>query len=67
MSERGNEKTEWGLCVAKENVEQGAGGGMVRENMEPQKLVMILVLYNAMCCVNVKTGLVLKQSYPMSN
>ncbi len=48
MSEQGNEKMEWGLCVAKENVKQGAGGEMARENMELQKLAMILVLYDTM-------------------
>ncbi len=36
------------LSAAVENVEQGAEGGMARENMELQKLVMILVLYGVM-------------------
>ncbi len=48
MSERGDKKMEWGLCVVKENVEWGGGGGMARENVELWKLVMILVLYNVM-------------------
>ncbi len=48
MSEQGNEKTEWRLCVIIENVERGAGSGMVRENMELQKLATILVLYDVM-------------------
>ncbi len=47
MSERDNGKTERGLCVARENVERGAGGGMSRENVELRKLVRILVLYDA--------------------
>ncbi len=34
--------------MARENVERGAGGGMVRENVELRKLAMILVLYDAM-------------------
>ncbi len=46
MSERIDGKTEWGLCVARENVEQGAESGMARENVELQKLAIILVLYN---------------------
>ena len=37
MSERVNGKTEWGLCVVRENVEQGAGSGMARENVELRK------------------------------
>ncbi len=32
--------------MVRENVERGAGGRMVRENMELQKLAMILVLYD---------------------
>ncbi len=47
MSERDDGKMEQGLCVARENVERGAGGGMSRENVELQKLVRILVLYDA--------------------
>ena len=35
------------LSVARENVERGTEGGMVRENVELQ-LVIILVLYSAM-------------------
>ncbi len=46
MSERVDGKMEWGLCVVRENVEQGAESGMTRENMELQKLAIILVLYN---------------------
>ncbi len=37
MSEQVEGKTEWGLCVARESIEQGAGSGMVRENVELQK------------------------------
>ncbi len=47
MSERVDGKTEWGLCVARENIERGAESGMARENVELQKLAIILVLYNA--------------------
>ncbi len=47
MSERDNGRTERGLCVARENVERGARGGMSRENIELQKLARILVLYDA--------------------
>ncbi len=32
----------------RDSVERGTEGGMARENMELQKLVMILVLYGAM-------------------
>ncbi len=32
--------------MARENIERGAESGMVRENVELQKLMMILVLYN---------------------
>ncbi len=32
----------------RDNVESGTAGGMSRENVELQKLVMILVLYNAL-------------------
>ena len=41
-------KCGWRQRVARENVERYAGGGMVRENVELQKLVMILVLYDVM-------------------
>ncbi len=37
---------EWGLCVTRENIERGTESGMVRENVELQKLAMILVLYD---------------------
>ncbi len=37
-----------GLGVARENVKRGTESGMSRENMELQKLMMILVLYGAM-------------------
>ncbi len=47
MSEQVDGKTECGLCVARENIEQGAGGGMSRENVELRKLARILVLYDA--------------------
>ncbi len=47
MSERVDGKMEWGLCVVRENIEQGAESGMARENMELRKLAMILILYNA--------------------
>ncbi len=47
MSERVDGKTEWGLGVARENIERGAGGGMSRENVELRKLAIILVLYDA--------------------
>ncbi len=46
MSEQVDGKTECGLCVARENIERGAESGMARENMELQKLVIILVLYD---------------------
>ncbi len=46
MSEQVEGKTEWGLCVARENIEQGAESWMARENVELQKLAMILVLYD---------------------
>ncbi len=39
---------------------------MSRENVELQKLAMILVLYGAGAEVDVKTGLVLKMIYPVS-
>ncbi len=32
----------------RENMKQGAEGGMARENMELQKLVVVLILYNVM-------------------
>ncbi len=32
---------------ARENIERGTAGGMSRENVELQKMVMILVLYSA--------------------
>ncbi len=35
------------LSVAGENMKRGSEGGMARENMELQKLAMILVLYSA--------------------
>ncbi len=35
----------------RENIERGTEGGMARENMELQKLMMILVLYGAMVLV----------------
>ncbi len=41
MSERVNGKTEWGLCVVRENVERGAESGMMRENVELRKLAII--------------------------
>ena len=47
MSERDDGKMEWGLWVARENVERGAESGMARENMELRKLAIILVLYDA--------------------
>ncbi len=40
-------KHDTGSSVARENVERGTEGGMPRENMELQKLAMILVLYDA--------------------
>ncbi len=40
-------KHDTGSSVARENVERGTEGGMPRENMELQKLTMILVLYDA--------------------
>ncbi len=52
--------------MARENVERGAGGGMLRENVELQKLARILVLYGAGAEVDVKTVLVLKTIYPVS-
>ncbi len=36
-----------GTVSGKINVERGAEGGLVRKNMELQKLVAILVLYDA--------------------
>ncbi len=50
----------------RKNVEQGAEGGMSRENVVLQKLAMILVLYGAGAEVDVETGLVLKMIYPVS-
>ncbi len=50
----------------RENVKRGAEGGMSRENVVLRKLVGILVLYGAGAEVNVKTGLVLKTTYPVS-
>ncbi len=47
MSERVDGKMGWGLCVARENVERGAESGMARENVELQKLAIILVLFDA--------------------
>ncbi len=46
MSERVDGKMEWGLCVARENVERGTESGMVRENVELRKWAIILVLYD---------------------
>ncbi len=46
MSEQVKGKMEWGLCVARDIMERGAESGMARENMELQKLAMILVLYD---------------------
>ncbi len=46
MSERDDGRTERGLGVARENVERGAVSGMVRENMELQKLAIILILFD---------------------
>ncbi len=46
MSERDNGRTEQGLCVARENIERSAGGGMSRENVELRKMARILVLYD---------------------
>ncbi len=48
MGERGNGKTAWGVASGKINVERGAESGLAKENMELRKLVVILVLYNAM-------------------
>ncbi len=59
-------KRSGGLCVARENVEQGAGGGMSRENVVLRKLARILVLYGAGAEVDVETILVLKTIYPVS-
>ncbi len=36
-----------GTASGEINVEQGTGGGLVRENVELRKLVAILVLYDA--------------------
>ncbi len=48
------------------NMEQDAEGGLARENVELQKLVVILVLYSAGAEVDVETGLVLKTICPVS-
>ncbi len=48
MGERSNEKNGVGTVSGKINVERGAEGGLARENVELQKLVAILVLYDAM-------------------
>ncbi len=47
MSERDDGRTERGLGVARENVERGAESGIARENVELQKLAIILILFNA--------------------
>ncbi len=47
MSEQDDGKTDRELCVVRENIERGAGGGMSRENVELRKLARILVLYDA--------------------
>ena len=67
MGARGDEKTAWRTVSGEINVGRGAEGVLARENVELRKLVAILVLYDAMCCVDVETCLVLKRSYPMSN
>ncbi len=59
-------KRSWRRHGARENGEQGAEGGMSRENIVLQKLARILVLYGAGAEVNVETGLVLKTIYPVS-
>ncbi len=66
MSERDGGKCECRRPGVRENVGRGAEGGMLRENVELRKLVMILVLYSAGAEVNVETGLVLKTIYPVS-
>ncbi len=48
MGEQGNEKTAWGAASGEINVERGAGSGLAKENVELRKLVVILVLYEAM-------------------
>ncbi len=47
MSERDDGRMERGQGVARENVERGAESGMVRENVELQKLAIILILFDA--------------------
>ncbi len=66
MSEQDGGKHECRRPGVRENVGRGAEGGMLRENVELQKLAMILVLYGAGAEVDVKTGLVLKTIYPVS-
>ncbi len=56
-----------GLSKARDIVEQGTEGGMVRENMELRKLMMKLVLCGAGAEVDVETGLVLKRSILCQN
>ncbi len=48
-----------------DNVERGTEGGRSRDNVELQKLAMILVLYSAMLLKSMLKP-VLKRSYPMS-
>ncbi len=54
-----------GLSDTRDIVERGTEGGISRENVELQKLGMILVLYGAGAEVEVETGLVLKMIYPV--
>ena len=48
MSEWGDWENGVGTASGEIDVERGAEGGLARENVELQKLAMILVLYGAM-------------------
>ncbi len=49
----------------RDNIERGTECGMLRDNVELQKLALILILYGAMVLKSMPK-LVLKRSYPMS-
>ncbi len=50
---------------ARDNIERGAEGGMARENVELQKLAMILVLCSAMVLSQCQNWSCTEMIYPM--